>query len=388
MATLPAKVADTAFSTGKTNQSKVVDVYANTPQASNLAQNQITSVLTGVGGDLLKGVEKILGGDKFVKGLTETTKAFLKGDPSSGEKVKSLLKEYKGGGLSGMLETGTVKELKSFGDGIVKGVEGNVKDLAFGSIKGFVDKIVPGVLDGAGVKSFNDAKKLYDGMEDAISDTRDMVTRIFSDDDDKNNRDVAALNTLVLDSSVQVINSILEPSQPITIRSTNIEIDNAILASSTTSLIEEDNVEINNKIFTAMENDEVRELYVSSVVDTAAEAGAINFLILAAEKTSDSFVKGNLYTSLAKFLTKVKFTTPETDAARTALQTKLIRAMSIFTGEADAALSMETFRSLPERVKDVMIFNTTYGPLVGMATAVQETTFQDTFSSSFPDLVE
>ncbi len=387
MSTLPIKVAPTTFSSGKTDRAKVVDVYANTDQAGNLAQNEITSVLGEVGNKLLGNVEKILGNDKFVKNLSNVTKDFLSGDPNSIDKARAILKEYKGGGLSGMLEANTIKELKSFGDNIVKNVEGGVKELAFGSVKGYVDKLVPGVLDNLGVKSFKDAKLFYDSMAKDIQDLSSDVTRIFGDDEDEQERQAAALNTLVLDTSIEVINSILEPSQPITIRSTNLEIDNAILASSSTSLIEEDNESINAKIFAAIENDEVRELYISSVAFNAADLGAINFLILCADKSSDSFVQANLFSTLPTFLKKVKVPKLVTDVERTAYETKLIRIISIFKGKPIDALTIDCFEKLPTNIYDILKFNTTYAELVSLANTVEDTNIQAVYSSSFPELV-
>ena len=386
MSTLPISVAKPTFTKGKTDRAKVVDVYANTEQANNLAQNEISSVLTGVGSELFKNVEKILGGDKFVKGLSETTKAFLNGDPSSGDKVRSLLKEYKGGGLSGMLETNTVKELKKFGDGVVKGVEGNVKEIAFGSVKGFVDKLVPGVLDSVGLTNFKEAKKFYDSMVKEIEDTHAGITRLFGGDDDKE-REVAKLNTLVLDTSIEVINSILGPSTPITIRSTNLEIDNAILASSSNSLIEEDNETINNKIFDAMENDEVRELYISTTVSAAAGFGSINFIIKAASLSSDSFVKANLYSTLEDFLKKVTVPKTSTDAERIAFESKLLRVISIFTGKPDTGLTIDCFQNLPKNVYDILVFSETYATLVGLANTIKPTTPGQVYENSYPELI-
>lgn len=385
MATLPVKVAPTTFSTGKTNRSKVVDVYANTDQAGNLAQNEITSVLSDVGNKLLGNVEKILGNDKFVKNLSDTAKGFLSGDATSIDKARAMLKEYKGGGLSGMLETNTIKELKNFGDNIVKNVEGNVKELAFGSVKGFVDKIVPGVLDNLGVTSFTEAKLFYDSMVDDIQDLSGDVTRIFGDGDD-DARQAAALNTLVLDTSIEVINSILDPSQPITIRSTNLEIDNAIISSSSISLIEEDNETINAKIFDAIENDEVRELYISSVAFNAADLGAINFLILCADKSSDSFVQANLYSTLPTFLKKVKVPKLTTDVERTAYEVKLIRIISIFKGRPINQLTVDCFEKLPTAIYDILKFNTLYADMVCLANTVEDTNMALVYNNSFPEL--
>ena len=157
---LPPNIATPTLVTGKTNQSQVVDVYENNAAVKDgAAQNSISSVLSGavnsLFGNTAKGVFKVLESDKFTKDMGQLVRKAIKGDLNSNI-VKETLREYKKGALSSILEANGIKDAKVLKDNILKDVGNTVKGIAFGSVKGIVDNIAPGVLDEVGIKSFDD----------------------------------------------------------------------------------------------------------------------------------------------------------------------------------------------------------------------------------------
>ena len=135
-------IAKPTFVTGKTNQSQTVDVYKG-EQDLNLAQNGIVSVLSNIGSSIIedtkKGVLSVFKGEKFVKDagalLDDVLKAGLKG-----ESVSAILKNYKKGALTSILNASGLKDVEKFGKDFAEGLTVGVKDLAFGSVKGFIDQ--------------------------------------------------------------------------------------------------------------------------------------------------------------------------------------------------------------------------------------------------------
>lgn len=371
---LPPNIATPTLVTGKTNQSQVVDVYKNNAAVQDgAAQNTISSVLSGavnsLFGNTAKGVFKILESDKFTKDMGGLIRKAVKGDLNSNT-VKETLREYKNGALSSILEANGIKDAKALKDNILKDVGNTVKGIAFGSVKGVVDNIAPGILDEVGIKSFDDCKNAYDQTAAEIRSLKDINSndvRAFIGDNLELTMNVSST---VLGSCVDIINTILAPEERITDISDS-NIDNAILVSATTPLIEEDNAVMNEYILDSFGEDEKKLMdFITAMLPKAVERGAYRFINKAAVKTSKENVSWAIGSNSQLFLSKLDVKPlPTNTQSRNAVQEEIINCLEMVSWTPRNKFNVGSFSGITDSVYEVL----KYGPYANLATLARNT---------------
>ena len=366
---LPPNIATPTLVTGKTNQSQVVDVYENNAAVKDgAAQNSISSVLSGavnsLFGNTAKGVFKVLESDKFTKDMGQLVRKAIKGDLNSNI-VKETLREYKNGALSSILEANGIKDAKALKDNILKDVGNTVKGIAFGSVKGIVDNIAPGVLDQVGIKSFDDCKNVYEQTAAEIRSLKDINSsdvRAFIGDNLELTMNVSST---VLGSCVDIINTIIEPEKRITDISDS-NIDNAILVSATTALIKEDNSVMNEYILDSFGNNQKQLTdYITAMLPKAVELGAYRFINKAAEKTSKENVSWAIGSSSEAFLSKVIVKPlPTNTQSRNMTQEQIINCLEMVSWTPRNKFNVGSFHGITDSAYEVL----KYGAYANLAT--------------------
>lgn len=393
MANLPGNVATPTLVTGKTDKSQVIDAYSGSPIEAK-AQNLINSVLNSTNGTILEtsknALVKVIDSKRFYNDLGTVINKFAKGGFSK-ESFNSALSDWKKGALGTILQANGVKDLDGLKNNLIGAVETNVKDFAFGNVKGFVDTLQPGLLDSVGVKSFSDAKKIYDNIDHNVRAIADMNTEAWIN---ATTPFVVGLSSVTLQASVDIINATLgTESKPITLNSTDREIDNAILTGVSKDIIAEDTPILNDFLFTNFGDIEnptnlaKMELFVSTTVNDAATNGSIDYLVKAANMTSSSFVRANVSTPLDDFLKAINFKTKFTnETERLEDENKIINAIEILTDFDRNNPNLDVLKSLSDDAREVLKYSPTYAS----ATAISETLLDYTptsFTSMFPDYV-
>lgn len=372
MSTLPGNIATPTLVTGKTDKSQVVDVYAKSPVESK-AQNMINSVLNSANGTILESsknaVIKILDSKRFYGDLGGIINKFAAGGFNK-DALKGALKEYKNGALNTVLEANGFKDLDSLKENLLGAVEGNVKNFAFGSVKGFVDTLSPGLLDSVGVKSFADAKKVYDGIDAMVSDFSNMNTEAWIE---AGTPFALGLASGALQASLDIIGEIL-PGAGLKVSMTDKEMDNAILTGVCVDIIKEDSPDLNDFIFTCFgdlaepANQSKLEMFVSTSVAGAGKAGSMDFITKAAEKTSPSFVKANIKIDPKDFLSNVSFDKKfTTDVERLAQEKQIIDSLKIVSGKSEADVSLDMFTRISKDGKEVLKYSREWAASVAIS---------------------
>lgn len=388
---LPPNIATPTLVTGKTNQSQVVDVYKNNAAVQDgAAQNTISSVLSGavnsLFGNTAKGVFKILESDKFTKDMGGLIRKAVKGDLNSNI-VKETLREYKKGALSSILEANGIKDAKVLKDNILKDVGNTVKGIAFGSVKGVVDNVAPGILDEVGIKSFDDCKNVYDQTAAEIRSLKDINSndvRAFIGDNLELTMNVSST---VLGSCVDIINTILTPEERITDISDS-NIDNAILVSATTPLIEEDNAVMNEYILDSFGEDEKKLMdFITAMLPKAVERGAYRFINKAAVKTSKENVSWAIGSNSQLFLSKLDVKPlPTNTQSRNAVQEEIINCLEMVSWTPRNKFNVGSFSGITDSVYEVL----KYGPYANLATlarTAQPLTATTAIQSNYADFI-
>ena len=389
--TLPPNIATPTLVTGKTNQSQVVDVYENNAAVKDgAAQNTISSVLSGavnsLFGNTLKGVSKVLESDKFVKDMNGLVQKAVRGEINSST-VKATLREYKNGALSGILEANGIKDVKLLKDNIIQDVGSAVKGIAFGSVKGVVDNVAPGVLDQIGIKSFDDCKNVYEQTAAEIRSLKDINShdvRAFIGENLELTMDVSST---VLGSCVDIINTILEPTERITdINDDNI--NNAILVSATTPLIENDNAVMNEYILDSFgENEKGLRDFITAMLPKAVDKGAYRFINKAANKTSKEDVSWAIGTNPQTFLANVTINPlPTSTQTRNAIQEELVSALEMVSWTDRTKFNVGVFKGASDSVYDVLKYGP-YATMVSLARNAQPLSATTAIQSNYADFI-
>lgn len=388
---LPPNIATPTLVTGKTNQSQVVDVYENNAAVKDgAAQNSISSVLSGavnsLFGNTAKGVFKVLESDKFTKDMGGLIRKAVKGDLNSNT-VKETLREYKNGALSSILEANGIKDVKLLKDNILKDVGNTVKGIAFGSVKGVVDNVAPGILDEVGIKSFDDCKNVYDQTAAEIRSLKDINSndvRAFIGDNLELTMNVSST---VLGSCVDIINTILTPEERITDISDS-NIDNAILVSATTPLIEEDNAVMNEYILDSFGDDEKKLMdFITAMLPKAVERGAYRFINKAAVKTSKENVSWAIGSSSQAFLSKVEVKPlPSNSQSRNATQEEIINCLEMVSWTPRVKFNVGSFSGITDSVYEVLKYGS-YANLATLARTAQPLSATTAIQSNYADFI-
>lgn len=386
MANLPAGVAVPTLITGKTDKSQVIDAYSKTPVEAK-AQNLINSVLDKANGTIFENSKnalvQIVDSKRFYGDLSKTITKFAEGGFTK-KSLDSALTDWKNGALSTILQANGAKDLNGLKNNLIGAVETNVKDFAFGGVKGFVDTLQPGLLDQVGIKSFKDAKKIYDGIDHDIRAISKMNSQAWAET--LFDPIAIGLSTTVLQASIDVINTTLpRTANPIKLESTNKEIDNAILTGVCKDIIAEDNPHLNDYIFTNFgdleisTNAEKLNLFVSTTVSDAAVNGSMDYIIKAANFTSPSFVRANNNTSIDNFVKNISFNTKFTNETERVNQEDLIIGSLEVLGNLDKTKGpdLNLFKNLSDDAFDVLKYSKIYGADVAVAKNMDE------FSSTF-----
>lgn len=366
MANLPGNIATPTLVTGKTDKSQVIDVYANNGIEAK-AQNMINSVLNAANGTILEksknALVSIVDAKNFYPELAGVITKFAEGGYSK-DALKSALKDYKNGALNTILEASGVKDLEALKDNLLGAVEGNVKEFAFGSVKGFADTLAPGLLDNAGVKSFNDAKKLYDNMDSMITDLSNMNSEAWLD---SSLGFVAGMNAGVLQKSLEIIDETLGTGTR-AINVNNNELDNAIMTGICQGLVAENNPTVNDFIFTSFDNKpEKLEKFISTTTADAAAGGSSDFIIKAADITSPSFIRANMGGNADLFLSNMQVPKCISEPERLAAEVNIVKSMSIATGKEPAEFDLEMFSKVSPDAKQVLKFSEQYAADVAIS---------------------
>lgn len=393
MANLPGNIATPTLVTGKTDKSQVVDAYDSSTIESK-AQNLINSALNLTNGTILEtsknALVKVIDSKRFYNDLGTMINKFAKGGFTK-DSFNSALGDWKKGALGTILQANGVSDLEGLKKNLLGSVETNVKDFAFGGVKGFVDTLQPGLLDSVGVKSFSDAKKIYDAIDHDVRAIADMNTEAWID---ASTPFVLGLSTVTLQASVDIINSTLgTESKPITINSTDREIDNAILTGVSRDIISEDSPILNDFLFTNFgdlsneANMAKAELFVSTTVSDAASNGSIDYLIKAANTTSTSFVRSNITSPVEDFLAAISFNNKFTnETERQQNEDLIINALEIVTGFNRDDVNLETLKGLSSDAQEVLKYSPTYGSTIAISQTLEDYT-TGTFMSAFPDYI-
>ena len=395
---LPPNIATPTLVTGKTNQSQVVDVYANNKEIQdNSAQNSITTVLTGavnsLFGNTVSGVLNVLNSDKFVDDMGSLINKTVRGEMNVGL-IKNTLRDYKNGALTSILEANGIPDVRNLKENLLQDVGDNVKGLAFGSVKGFVDNLAPGLLDQVGIKSFDDCKNVYDQTAQEIRslkniDSNDITAFLQTADLDglglppivQYNLDVSRT---ILGSCNEIINTILSPDSQITDISDN-NLDNAILTSATTPLVQKDDDQLNEYVLYSFGTDKKKLMaYINAMTPKAVEMGAFRWLSKAAEKTSTQNVSWACGKGTKNFLGKITvYPLPMGSVEQADVEERIIKALEIVTWCKRTAFNMEHFRGIGNSVYNVL----QYGPYAQIA-ALAKKVGSDTGSIISPEYAD
>ena len=361
-------IAKPTFVTGKTNQSQTVDVYKG-EQDLNLAQNGIVSVLSNIGSSIIedtkKGVLSVFKGEKFVKDagalLDDVLKAGLKG-----ESVSAILKNYKKGALTSILNASGLKDVEKFGKDFAEGLTVGVKDLAFGSVKGFIDQVVPGVLDNAGIKNYKDAKKLYDSINHDIEEGK-SVTQIML-----GNKNLSlGLSSFMLDSTMDIISTTLGvPIDEFAASAKDAVLDSTILSIAAKSLIADNDPDMVEFIFDSIGDPELKQMFVAKSTNDAVKNGSFNYVNTAAERTSADHVRNTSETPVSDFLASIKIKLPGSNQEMLSIADQLDRAIETLTGTRGKDVPVETFSMMSEVAYETMIRSDKYMDQIGIAKAI------------------
>lgn len=361
-------IAKPTFVTGKTNQSQTVDVYKG-EQDLNLAQNGIVSVLSNIGSSIIedtkKGVLSVFKGEKFVKDagalLDDVLKAGLKG-----ESVSAILKNYKKGALTSILNASGLKDVEKFGKDFAEGLTVGVKDLAFGSVKGFIDQVVPGVLDNAGIKNYKDAKKLYDSINHDIEEGK-SVTQIML-----GNKNLSlGLSSFMLDSTMDIISTTLGvPIDEFAASAKDAVLDSTILSIAAKSLIADNDPDMVEFIFDSIGDPELKQMFVAKSTNDAVKNGSFNYVNTAAERTSADHVRNTSETPVSDFLASIKIKLPGSNQEMLSIADQLDRAIETLTGATGKDVPVETFSKMSEVAYETMIRSDKYMDQIGIAKAI------------------
>ena len=393
MANLPGNVATPTLVTGKTDKSQVIDAYATSPIESK-AQNLINSVLNSANGTILENSKnafvKIIDSKRFYNDLGTVINKFAKGGFTK-DSFSSAMNDWKNGALGTIMQANGVKDLEGLKSNLLGSVEKNVKDFAFGGVKGFVDTLQPGLLDSVGVKSFSDAKKIYDAIDHDVRAIADMDTEAWID---ASAPFIVGLSSVTLQASVDIINATLgNDANPITVNSTNKEIDNAILTGVSKDIIAEDSPILNDFLFTNFgdldkpENSAKMELFVSTTVSDAATNGSIDYLVKAANATSSSFVRSNVSTPLETFLSAITFNKKfENETQRLENENLIINAIEVLTNFDRSNPDLNVLKKLSPDAQEVLKYSPTFSSSTAISQALEEYT-PASFTTMFPDYI-
>lgn len=371
MAQLPGNIATPTLVTGKTDKSQVVDIYANSGVEAK-AQNMINSVLNSANGTILEksknAAVSLIDSKRFYKDLGGLINKFAAGGLTK-DSLKSALKDYKKGALNSILEANGVKDLDKLKDNLLGAIEGNVKQFAFGSVKGFTDSLAPGLLDQAGVKSFDDAKKLYKNMDSMVTDIANMNTEAWID---ASMPFASSMGAGMLQKSLEVLDETLGTGvRKITVADK--ELDNAIMTGICKGLVVENDPVINDFIFTSFgdlnepANASKMEMFVSTSVSNAAATGSSDFLIKAADVTSPSFIRANMGGKGDDFLLNMQVPKCISEPERLAAEINIVKSMSIVTGKEPVEFDLEMFSKVSPDAKQVLRFSEQYAADVAIS---------------------
>lgn len=373
-------LAKPTFVTGKTNQSQVLDVYQNSPDL-NLAQNNIISVLSGVGDDLIentkKGIMSVFKGEKFVKNAGALLDDVLKTGLTGGS-VSAVLKNYRDGALTSVLQATGIKDIENLGKDFSKGLTAGVKDLAFGSVKGFVDQVAPGVLDQAGIKNYKDAKVLYDSINNEIENGKSFSEILIG-----NKKVTLGLSSFLMDTSLDIVSTALGITEPLE-KAKDLVLDSTILTIAAKSLIAENDPDMVDYIFSSIGDPELKKMFVAQSTTDAVSSGSFNYVNAAANATSPSFVKGVNQTPVSDFLSSIKIRLPGTNQEMLSIAEQLDKAIETLTGKEGSDVPVETFSKMSDVAYDVMIRSDKYMDQIGIAKAIGVGTPKDLHDPSVP----
>lgn len=375
MSNLPGNIATPTLVTGKTDKSQVVDIYDNSGFEAK-AQNMINSVLDSADGTILEATKnaavKLIDSKRFYSDLGGVINKFAAGGFSK-DALKGALKDYKKGALNTILEANGVKDLDTLKDNLLGAVQNNVKDFAFGYAKGFTDTLAPGVLDGYGIKSFEDAKKLYKNMDAMINDFSNMNTEAWLDLGLSQAAPyLSGVNSTVVEQTLAVIDQTLGTGE-LDIKVSDKELDNAILTGVCKGLLLDNSPVINDFIFTSFgdltqpKNVEKMEMFVSTSVSNAAEAGSTDFLIKAAGFTSPSFVRANLGGKVDEFLSKMQVPKVTKEEDRLKAEQDILKSISIVTGKMEDEIDLTMYSKVSKDAKQVLKFSAEYAADVAIS---------------------
>lgn len=359
-------IAKPTFVTGKTNQSQVVDVYKGSAELS-LAQNNIVSVLSGIGSDLIEdtknGVLSVFKGEKFVKNagalLDDVLKAGL-----TGQSVSAVLKNYKEGALTSVLNASGLKDIEKFGRSFTEGLTHGVKDMAFGSVKGFVDQVAPGVLDQAGIKNYKDAKTLYDSINNEIENGKSFSEILIG-----NKKVTLGLSSFLMDTSLDIVSTALGIAEPLE-KAKDVVLDSTILTIAAKSLIAENDPDMVDYIFSSIGDPELKKMFVAQSTTDAVSSGSFNYVNAAAAATSPSFVKGANQTPVSDFLSSIKIKLPGTNQEMLSIADQINKAVETLTGKKDEDVPVETFSKMSEVAYETMIREGKYLDQISIAKVI------------------
>jgi hypothetical protein len=359
-------IAKPTFVTGKTNQSQVVDVYKGSAELS-LAQNNIVSVLSGIGSDLIEdtknGVLSVFKGEKFVKNagalLDDVLKAGL-----TGKSVSAVLKNYKEGALTSVLNASGLKDIEKFGRSFTEGLTHGVKDMAFGSVKGFVDQVAPGVLDKAGIKNYKDAKTLYDSINNEIENGKSFSEILIG-----NKKVTLGLSSFLMDTSLDIVSTALGIAEPLE-KAKDVVLDSTILTIAAKSLIAENDPDMVDYIFSSIGDPELKKMFVAQSTTDAVSSGSFNYVNAAADATSPSFVKGANQTPVSDFLSSIKIKLPGTNQEMLSIADQINKAVETLTGKKDEDVPVETFSKMSEVAYETMIREGKYLDQIAIAKVI------------------
>lgn len=375
MSNLPGNIATPTLVTGKTDKSQVVDIYDNSGFEAK-AQNMINSVLDSADGTILEATKnaavKLIDSKRFYSDLGGVINKFAAGGFSK-DALKGALKDYKKGALNTILEANGTKDLDTLKDNLLGTVQNNVKDFAFGYAKGFTDTLAPGVLDGYGIKSFEDAKKLYKNMDAMINDFSNMNTEAWLDLGLSQAAPyLSGVNSTVVEQTLAVIDQTLGTGE-LDIKVSDKELDNAILTGVCKGLLPDNSPVINDFIFTSFgdltqpKNVEKMEMFVSTSVSNAAEAGSTDFLIKAAGFTSPSFVRANLGGKVDEFLSKMQVPKVTKEEDRLKAEQDILKSISIVTGKMEDEIDLTMYSKVSKDAKQVLKFSAEYAADVAIS---------------------
>ena len=403
---LPANIATPTLITGKTNQSQVVDVYeGSTVVQDGAAQNKISSVLSGTAENLLSqgkdALSNILKSKDFKGDMKSLLKAAIKGDINS-DMVKDKLKAYKNGALSSILEANGIGDPKKFRDDFVEGLELGMKGIAFGSIKGMVDGYVPGLLDDLGIKSFDDAKRVYEETSEDLKNLKNdfkiskndvivYLEQMAGDDLGNISEDLLEIavdiSGTVLDNCIDVLNTVLEPELKVA-KTKDQKLDTAILASATTPIVEVDHVTLNEYVLDSFGEDKKGMTdYLRAMIPIAVQKGSYKFITVASRKLSKEEISWMVGMSKGDFLTKVNINPlPSNAVDRLAIQEEIITAIEIVSLEDRSKFNPGAFKGLTDSAFEILKYGQ-YANIASLGKFNKPLTATEIMNANFNDFI-